>query len=142
MFLKDIARLVPRPTIPKAGIACLAFVLALTGSAIAAEQSGAVGSSGEQLITVLNPTGIAPEIERRAMAPRPDSLDGKTVYLVDVTFNGGDLFLEQMQQWMAVNMPNVQTEFRIKQGVYSADDPALWEEIQSVDGMMIMAIGH
>jgi hypothetical protein len=91
---------------------------------------------------VLNPTGIAPAIERKSMAPRPASLDGKTVYLVDVTFNGGDLFLQEMQKWMAVNMPTVKTEFRIKKGAYSADDPELWREIQAVDGLMIMAIGH
>jgi hypothetical protein len=122
----------------KTGIACLALLVTLSGSLIAAEQAG----SGEALITVLNPTGIAPEIERRSMAARPDRLDGKTIYLVDVTFNGGDLFLDQMQEWMAMNMPEVNTEFRIKQGAYSADDPALWEEIRSVGGTMIMAIGH
>jgi hypothetical protein len=127
---------------PARGVFCLALVLALAGPAVAAEQSGALDPSGEPLYTVLNPTGIPPVIERRAMAPRPSGLDGRTVFLVDVTFNGGDLFLEQMQEWMAVNMPEVNTEFRRKQGLYSADDPALWEEIQAADGMMIMAIGH
>lgn len=101
-----------------------------------------VAAAQEPLYTVLNPTGIAPPIERKAMAPRPSSLDGKTVYLVDVTFNGGDLFLQEMQKWMAVHMPEVKTEFRIKKGVYAADDAELWEEIQAVDGLMIMAIGH
>ena len=59
MFLNKIASLIPRPTASKTGIACLAFVLGLSGSAIAAEQSGAVGPSGEELVTVMNPTGIA-----------------------------------------------------------------------------------
>ncbi len=117
------------------GGAGLALALAATGLA-------AQGSSDEPLYTVLNPTGIAPVIERSAMAPRPDTLDGATIYLVDVTFNGGDLFLQEMQKWMAVNMPDVETEFRIKRGIYTADDPELWREIQSVGGMMIMAIGH
>jgi hypothetical protein len=96
----------------------------------------------EPLFTVLNPTGNPPPIEQRAMAPRPATLDGKTVYLVDVTFNGGDLFLQQMQQWMAVHLPKVQTVFRVKKGVYAADDAELWREIQRVGGLMIMAIGH
>ncbi len=117
----------------------LGLMLASAGPAFAAAQTAA---SGEPLYTVLNPTGIAPEIERKAMAERPANLDGRTIYLVDVTFNGGDLFLQEMQKWMAVNMPEVNTELRIKRGIYSADDPELWEEIQSVDGMMIMAIGH
>jgi hypothetical protein len=98
--------------------------------------------SREPLITVMNPTGNAPAIERRAMAARPASLDGKTVYLVDVTFNGGDKFLMQMQEWMAVHTPNIKTIFRVKKGAYAADDPDLWKEIQSVNGLMIIAIGH
>ena len=116
------------------GVAGLALAAALS--------SAAQGVPEEPLYTVLNPTGIAPVIERSAMAPRPDTLDGATIYLVDVTFNGGDLFLQEMQKWMAVNMPDVETEFRIKRGIYTADDPELWREIQSVGGMMIMAIGH
>jgi hypothetical protein len=108
---------------------------------VAAQQSGSAASL-EPLYTVLNPIGIAPAIERKPMAPRPETLDGKTVYLVDVTFNGGDLFLQEMQKWMAANMPEVKTVFRIKKGVYAADDPELWREIQAVNGLMIMAIGH
>jgi hypothetical protein len=112
-------------------LGCLALMWASTAAA-----------AQEPLITVMNPTGNAPPIERRAMAPRPQSLDGKTIYLVDVTFNGGDKFLQQMQEWMAANMPKVKTVFRVKKGAYAADDPDLWKEIKSVDGLMIMAIGH
>jgi len=100
------------------------------------------GAAEEPLYRVLNPTGNPPPIERRAMAPRPASLKGKTVYLVDVTFDNGDKFLQQMQAWMAVHLPDVKTEFRTKKGAYVADDPDLWKEIKSVDGLMIMAIGH
>jgi hypothetical protein len=132
MWLMTLARRVPALT-RQAG--CLTY-LALVGAATT------VAAAQEPLLTVLNPTGNAPPIERQAMAPRPPSLDGKTVYLVDVTFNGGDLFLQQMQQWMAANLPKVKTVFRVKKGVYAADDPELWKEIKSVDGLMIMAIGH
>ena len=142
MLLIKLASLTLRRTASARGITCLGLVLVLASTAVSAEQGNRATASEEQLFTVLNPTGIAPAIERKSMAERPASLDGKTVYLVDVTFNGGDLFLQQMQQWMAVNMPEVNTEFRIKKGVYSANDPELWEEIQAVDGMMIMAIGH
>jgi hypothetical protein len=96
----------------------------------------------EQLYTVMNPTGNAPLIERRAMAARPASLAGKKVYLVDVTFNGGDLFLKEMQKWMQANMPDVTPIYRAKRGAYATDDPELWREIQAEGGVMIMAIGH
>ena len=120
----------------------LALALVLASTAVVADDTDAGAAAAQHLYTVLNPTGIAPEIERRAMAPRPESLDGKTIYLVDVTFNGGDLFLQEMEKWMAVNMPEVNPIFRIKKGFYAADDPDLWREIQAVDGLMIMAIGH
>jgi len=115
----------------------LALVLAGAGFA-----SNAGAQSDERMFTVLNPTGIAPSIERRSMAARPASLDGKTIYLVDVTFNGGDLFLLEMEKWMAANMPEVDAIYRVKKGAYNADDPELWREIQAVDGLMVMAIGH
>jgi hypothetical protein len=119
----------------------LSLALLLASNMVAAQQSGS-SASVEPLYTVLNPIGIAPAIERKAMAARPETLDGKTVYLVDVTFNGGDLFLQEMQKWMAANMPETKTVFRVKKGVYAADDPELWREIQAANGLMIMAIGH
>ncbi len=113
--------------------------LALFGLAMACAGNAA---ADEPRYSVLNPTGNPPPIERRAMAPRPASLSGKTIYLVDETFDGGDKFLQQMQAWMAVHMPDVKTVFRSKKGAYAADDPDLWKEIKSVNGLMIMAIGH
>ena len=123
------------PSVPQAvgRLALFSIAMACAGAAAAAE---------EPLYRVLNPTGNPPPIERRAMAPRPASLKGKTVYLVDVTFDSGDKFLQQMQAWMAVHMPDVKTVFRAKKGAYAADDPDLKKEIKSVDGLMIMAIGH
>ena len=114
--------------------------LALFGIAMAC--AGAATAAEETRYTVLNPTGNPPPIERKAMAPRPASLSGKTVYLVDETFDGGDKFLQQMQAWMGIHMPDVKTVFRAKKGAYAADDPDLWKGIKSVDGLMIMAIGH
>jgi hypothetical protein len=99
-------------------------------------------ASDERMISVLNPTGFPPPIARRPMAARPDNLEGKTIYLVDLTFDNGDVLLQQMQNWFAQHMPGVKTIFRAKKGAYSADDPALWKEIQEVKGLMIMAIGH
>ena len=102
----------------------------------------AQAQDAQPLYTVLNPTGNPPPIERRAMAPRPDSLDGKTIYLVDVTFNGGDLFLQEMEKWLQANMPEINPIYRVKRGAYATDDPELWREIQAEGGLMIMAIGH
>ena len=48
-------------------------------------------------LTVLNPMGYPPKVTPKPLAPRLDSLDGKTVYLVDCRFDDSDIFLEQMQ---------------------------------------------
>ena len=104
--------------------------------------SSVLTAADDDLITVLNPSGFPPPIERASMAARPASLDGRTVYLVDVTFNNGDVYLQQMQKWFTANMPGVKTIFRRKKGAYYSDDPDLWAEIKSANGLMIMAIGH
>jgi len=118
----------------------LALIFTLCCQAPQAQETPA--NTGEPLFTVLNPTGFPPPIERKSMAPRSADLSGKTIYLVDVTFNNGDVLLLEMQKWLAANRPEIRTEFRVKKGFYAADDPDLWREIQATGGLMIMAIGH
>ena len=114
------------------------LLISTAGSVMAADQQGVQ----EQVYTVLNPTGYPPAIERKAMAERPRSLNGRTIYLVDLTFDNGDVFLKEMQKWFASNIPGVKTVFRAKKGAYYTNDPDLWKEIKDANGMMIMAIGH
>jgi hypothetical protein len=94
------------------------------------------------VIKVMNPLGYPPLVEQKPMATRTASLDGKKVYLVDVTFDDGDIFLHQMKDWFIRNMPQVAPEFRVKKGLYSSNDSKLWQEIKDTGGVMIMAIGH
>jgi hypothetical protein len=86
--------------------------------------------------------GYAPAIEQSGMAPRPETLDGKTVYLVDVHFVDGDRLLQQMQAWFAEHLPRVETVLATKAGVYTEDDPKLFSEIQSRAAGVVMAVGH
>jgi len=90
----------------------------------------------------MNPRGYPPTIEQLGMAPRLDSLEGKTLYLVDTRFDDGDLLLQQMQAWFVEHMPTVQTVCVSKSGVYTEDDPELFQEIKEKGDAMIMAIGH
>lgn len=76
------------------------------------------------------------------MAPRLDSLEGKTVYLVDCRFDDGDILLRQMEAWFAEHMPSVKTVFRQKSGVYTEDDPALFQEIKESADAVIVGVGH
>ena len=96
----------------------------------------------EAKVETLNPKGMPPSIQLIPMAPRLDTLDGKTVYLVSDGFAGADRFLNQIALWFSRNMPNVKTVYRLKAGGLAGDDPALWAEIKAKGNAMIMAIGH
>lgn len=99
-------------------------------------------ASKTRKISALNPMGYAPTIEQLGMAPRPETLDGKTVYLVDVHFVDGDKLLQQMQAWFAQHLPNVRTVLASKAGVYTEDDPKLFGEIREREAAVVMAVGH
>ena len=94
------------------------------------------------LQTVLNPQGQPTgAFEPLSMAPRFDSLDGKTVYLVDVGFAGGYEFLEELRAWFSRNMPAVETILRRKQGNMFLDDPELWAEVKDKGHAVIFGVG-
>lgn len=93
-------------------------------------------------IEVLDPRGVPPAVQPLRMAERPERLDGRTVYLVDVRFNDGDRLLRQMQAWFRMRMPAVRTVFVQKSGVYTEDDPALFARIRQDGHAAILAVGH
>jgi hypothetical protein len=93
-------------------------------------------------ITVLNPMGFAPRVTRKELAPRIPTLEGKTVYLVDCRFDDSDVFLRQVQAWLAEHMPGVRTVFKPISSVYLHDDPATWQEIRERGDAAILGVGH
>lgn len=97
---------------------------------------------GSKKITVMNPVGYPPKITPKPMAPRLDSLDGKTVYLVDPRFDDSGLFLHQVQSWFAEHMPSVTTRFVEMSSVYTKDDPKTWEMIKAQGDAAIIGVGH
>ena len=65
------------------------------------------------------------------LAKRLNSLDSKTIYLVDIGFGGGHKFMQQVQNWFKENMPSVTTIRRRKTGNAFMDDTTdLWDEIK------------
>ena len=47
-----------------------------------------------QLLTVHDPRGYAPKVTGKRLAARPESLDGKTLYLVDCLFDNSEAFMD------------------------------------------------
>jgi hypothetical protein len=105
-------------------------VLILSGIALAQTSRNAAASKNK-LMTVLNPAITEKLAVRVPLAPRLDTLEGKTVYIVDMNYEGmiGTPVLGEMQAWFAKNMPGVKTILKLKSGSYISDDPALWKEI-------------
>jgi hypothetical protein len=93
-------------------------------------------------LTVLDPTGYPPKIAAKPLAPRLDTLNGRTVYLVDCRFDDSDLFLKQMQAWFTEHMPSVITVLKPISSVYLVDDPRTWEEIKARGHAAILGVGH
>ena len=117
-----------------AGALLSLYLLGLSGAALAA--------TADPAITVLSPMGKPPAIQMLAMAPRLDTLKGKTIYVVDDGFVGGDVLLNEIVAWFGRNMPEVKAVYRRKAGGFTADDPALWAEIKEKGDAMIMGMGH
>jgi hypothetical protein len=89
----------------------------------------------------VQPTNKLESMEGLQMAERMQSLEGKTIYLVNTGFWGAKEFLEETQAWFSGNMPNVKTELRTKQGTIFTDDPALWAEVKGKADGVIIGVG-
>ena len=94
------------------------------------------------LRTVLDPRGQpTAKIQPSPLAPRLDTLEGKTLYMVDIGFGGGYDFLEEAAAWINRNIPSATIELRHKRGNMFLDDPALWEEINEKGDAVIFGVG-
>ena len=75
------------------------------------------------------------------LAKRLDTLENKTLYLVDIGFGGGHNFMLEVQRWFAVHRPNVETVLRRKPGhVFSFEDNELWKEVKENGDAVIIGV--
>ncbi|GEM_PF-320071 len=117
-----------------------------TGDKEAAETTGPAtqqpADREPEHVSALTPRGQPPPLEGYAMPPRLDSLEGKTLYLVDIGYPGADILFDELDRWFAESKPETTVVVRDKYGDYFDDDPALWEEIQQKGDAVVMGIGH
>ena len=120
-------------------------VFSLSGFLLLAAASILICSAaqGSEKITVMNPAIANPMVDRVALTKRLDSLENKTLYLVDINWGGPDAaygVFEEMKIWFSENMPSVKTVLKRKRGPYSADDPELWKEIKEKGDAAILGV--
>lgn len=117
---------------------CAGLICGFSGSRAQVQAAPA-----EEMVTVLNPLGTPPPITLKAMAPRLDTLDGKTIYVVDDGFVGGDRLLYEIVDWFKENYPKTTALYKRKGGGgFDAEDPALWAEIKEKGDAVIIGMGH
>lgn len=87
------------------------------------------------------PRDTAESLGMRKMAPRLESLDGKTVYLVNTGFAGSKEFMEEMEGWFSRNKPSVNAVLVHKKTSMFTDDPELWAEIKQGGDAVIFGVG-
>ena len=88
-------------------------------------------------ITVYNPMGTPPPIKMKAMAPRLNTLDGKTIYLLNSGFPNTDNYLEVLKEWFADNHPK--TNIVIPPRGLSDE---LKAEIREKGDAVLVGVGH
>jgi hypothetical protein len=106
----------------------LSSILVIAGLALA----GYVHAQkpGTEMIAVMNPAIANTRATRFPLAPRLDTLRGKTLYMVDVNWgDGASSVYDEMRDWFAQNLPDVRIVIKRKKGPYEEDDPELWKEI-------------
>jgi len=96
----------------------------------------------EAKIVVMNPRGIQPEIRKIPMAPRPETLDGRTVYIVDTKYPNTKPFVEALFAALKAKYPRTTWILRDKFAGYMDDDPKLWAEIKEKKAAAIVLLGH
>jgi hypothetical protein len=98
-------------------------------------------SYDEQPIAVLNPAISTKLVERVPLGPRLGTVEGKTLYLVDMQWGGPEAaysVFEEMQNWFSRNMPSVKIVIKRMGSGPFGDDPTLRKEIveKKVDGVI------
>jgi hypothetical protein len=100
----------------------------------------ATGYAQAAKVTVYNPMGTPPPIQMKSMAPRLNTLDGKTVFLVSTGFPNSNEFMQVMAEWFKDNHPKT-TVVNRRMGM--SNMPAdLKAEIKEKADAVFFGLGH
>jgi len=120
---------------------CIGLFCSYPAQSIQAQAKAKVTPAGQK-ITVLSPMGTPPPIQLKPMAPRLDTLDGKTIYVVDQGYLGTDNLLKEMIVWFEREFPKTKFVFKRLDRTMGGQTPTLWAEIKEKGDAMVMGLGH
>lgn len=86
----------------------------------------------ESKLKALDPRGYFNTVQRAPLAPRPETLAGKTVYVINSwpgETHGFTKIQEALDAFLRQKYPEVRLEYRTR-SFYSSDDPRLWAEMK------------
>ena len=92
------------------------------------------------LVTVHDPRGYPPKVVGKRLAQRPESLDGKLVYLLDCLFDNSENFMRELEDWFGTNLPSVTTRM-IKPRQSWVDDAEMRTKIATEGDAAILGVG-
>ncbi len=125
----------------KTALICLcALVIALAASVVI--QGNIKNTMTSEKVTVLNPRGIPPPIEMIPMAPRLDTLEGKTIYVAGINFQPLHQGMIEIHRILTEKYPKTTFILKVKKGSYLVNDQELWDEIKEKGDAAIVGIGQ
>ncbi len=114
----------------------------ICGLCMMSSQVDAKQAVSDEKITVLNPMGTPPPIQAKQMAPRLDTLEGKTIYFVNTGYIGTDRLMDVMSDWFKANYPKTNVVIKRSSGGMTGVDKALWAEIGEKGDAVVIGLGH
>jgi hypothetical protein len=93
-------------------------------------------------LVVFDPRGTPSPITLVPMAKRLDTLDGKTIYVIDINYPYTDIFCKEVAKILSEKYPKTTWIYRAKYGTYAEDDPTSWDLIQAKGHGMVVLVGH
>ncbi len=91
-------------------------------------------------LTVHDPRGYPPKVTGKPLAQRVDSLEGRTLYLVDCLFDNSEAFMDQLRAWFHEHLPAVDARI-IRPKESWVDDPDMRARIQADGDAAILGVG-
>lgn len=91
-------------------------------------------------MNILSPLGNPPTVAGKSLAPRPSSLHGKTVYLVDVRFDNSGEFMDRLAFWFSTHAPEINTKLVHWKEPF-IHDADLAEEIREKGDAAVLGVG-